>query len=318
MRILWLGWEDQHTPARVQAVAVSLGLHVTLAQITDLRFVVDGATGMASVGVWLDEEEVTRAFDVLIARVFHPYISEALTVARLFHDAGKVVIDHSLTDEGVAFSKMHDYLLLAQAGLSVPRTWQLGRLEAVEALAEELGYPLVFKGIHGSYGAHVHLVRTAEDLRAVWARYRPGELMLQEYLPAAVDFRVMCVGYQALPMVVERAPKAGDFRTNAQLGGSAVARPLADFPDLGRLAEQAARVLRREFAAVDVRYRGAAPLVLEVNRRPVFANFERVTGCDVARAFLNYVCHRYEASAPSLAALSSALLAPTAGGGGSS
>ncbi len=292
MKILWLGWEDAHTPARVRAAAEQFGLDVTIAQVADLRFVADSASGRA--GVMLGDLDVARCFDVLVARTFHPHISEALTVVALFHQAGKLVIDESLTDEGVTLSKMHDYLALAQAGVAVPRTWQMADLAAVETLAGALGYPFVLKGVHGSYGAHVYRIDSVDQLRAVWARYQPGDLMAQEYLPADGDFRVICIGYRALPALVERVPKPGDFRTNSRQGGQAVARALSAYPDLAPLAERAARALRREFAAVDLRYRGAEPVVLEVNRRPIFENFERVTGLDVAGAFLDYVRRRYE------------------------
>lgn len=293
MKILWLGWEDHYTPARIRAASERLGLDVTIAQVADLRFVADSASGR--VGVMLGDLDVARCFDALVVRVFYPRISEALTVVSLFHQAGKLVIDESLTDEGVTLSKMHDYLILAQAGLPVPRTWHMADLSQVETLAERLGYPLVLKGIHGSYGAHVHRIDTVDQLREVWARYRPGELMAQEYLPAESDFRVICIGYRVLPALVERAPKPGDFRTNSRQGGQAVGHALAAFPELALLAEEAARVLRREFAAVDLRYRGAQPVVLEVNRRPMFENFERVTGVDVAGVFLDYIRRRYQA-----------------------
>ncbi len=296
MKILWLGWEDHYTPARVRAASQQLGLDVTIAQVADLRFVADSISGRA--GVMLGELDAVYSFDALVARTFYPHISEALTVVSLFHQAGKLVIDESLTDEGVTLSKMHDYLMLAQAGVAVPRTWQMADLSAVETLAGELGYPLVLKGVHGSYGAHVYRIDSIDQLREVWARYQPGELMAQEYLPAAGDFRVICVGYRALPALVERVPKPGDFRTNSRQGGQAFGRPLAAYPDLAPLAERAARVLRREFAAVDLRYRGAEPVVLEVNRRPIFENFERVTGVDVAGAFLDYVRQRYEQFMP--------------------
>lgn len=292
MKILWLGWEDQHTPARVRAASERLGLDVTIAQVADLRFVADSASARA--GALLGEQDIARSFDALVARTFHPRISEALTVVSLFHQAGKLVIDESLTDEGVTLSKMHDYLVLAQAGVAVPRTWQMADLSAVESLAGALGYPLVLKGVHGSYGAHVYRIDGVDQLREVWARYAPGELMAQEYLPADSDFRVICVGYRALPALVERVPRPGDFRTNSRQGGQAVGHPLAAYPDLAPLAERAARALRREFAAVDLRYRGDEPVVLEVNRRPIFENFERVTGLDVAGAFLDYVRRRYE------------------------
>lgn len=288
MKLLWLDWDDGYTPRRVREACRQLGIDGTFAQIDDLLF----SAGGEPTGAVLDGCDIAAEYDVLVARAFHPRISEILTVARLFKEAGKRVIDASLTDEGFAVSKMHDYLILNARGLPVPKTWQAFTPEATEQIAAALGFPVVLKGVHGSYGSHVHLARDVAELRAHQSAYERGELMVQEYLPAPGDFRVLTVGYRALPALVERTPPPGDFRTNAALGSRLAARPTAAYPDLAALAEQSARALRREFAAVDMRFKGSAPLVLEVNRRPAFRNYELATGADVAGRFLRYVAER--------------------------
>ncbi|NJM40738.1 MAG: hypothetical protein HC853_08170 [Anaerolineae bacterium] len=84
--------------------------------------------------------DVRDLYDILIMRTFFPRISEGLTIARLFSEAGKLVIDQSLTNQGYVISKMHDYLVLAQQGLPVPTSWQLCDFGEVERIAESLGY----------------------------------------------------------------------------------------------------------------------------------------------------------------------------------
>jgi glutathione synthase/RimK-type ligase-like ATP-grasp enzyme len=116
--------------------------------------------------------------------------------------------------------------------------------------------------------------------------------MLQEYLPAAEDYRVMVVGYRALPVMVSRKPPKGDFRTNYSLGGRFIRHDLTEFPAFQSLAEKSARALRREFTAVDIRFKGDQPLVLEVNRQPDFEGFERATKFDVATEVVRYICQR--------------------------
>ncbi len=295
MRILWLGWEDPYTPKRMLHAAASLGIELSTLEISDVSFKAAGG----SIGVYQNSRNLVEEHDALIARTFYPHISEALTIARLFHDAGKVVVDESLTDEGFVVSKMHDYILLAAHGIEVPRTWQFHDAAALAGQADKLGYPCVLKGVHGSHGTHVHLVRNHEELMQRYAGYPAGELMLQEYLPADEDFRLLVVGYQALPLMVSRYPAPGDFRTNVAHSQSGSAYHISDFTGLAELASKAARILRREFAGVDIRYRHDKPVVLEVNRRPVFEHFEKVTGFDVAERFLSYVAdkviqHRHE------------------------
>jgi len=252
----------------------------------------DFITADGVIGVFHNGINIVAEYDILIARTFYPFISEALTVARLFHNAGKLVIDASLADEGFVVSKMHDYIILAEHGIPVPRTWQITKPSALNQLAHQIGYPCVLKGVHGSHGAHVYLVNDDMELASRVAGYPKGELMLQEFLPASVDYRLMVIGYRVLPMMVSRHPAPGDFRTNVGLGWSVGAHRVADFDGLTQLAEQSARVLRREFAGVDIRYHHDKPVVLEVNRRPIFENYEQVTGCDVAGQFLQYVMEK--------------------------
>jgi RimK family alpha-L-glutamate ligase len=288
MRVVWLGWEEIYTTRRVQEAAKEQGLELEVCNIHDISFDIEGQKA----NVYGMGRNLLETCDGLVVRTFYPYISEALTVVRLFHDAGKMVMDQNLADEGYAVSKMHDYLVLARNGVPCPRTWQVFNPRQVEVLAEQLEYPCLLKGVHGARGDHIFLIQNNEQLqRRLW-RYPYGELMLQEYLPANEDYRVMVIGYRALPVMVSRKPPKGDFRTNYALGGRFIRHDLSEFPAFQSLAEKAARALRREFTAVDIRLKGDQPMVLEVNRQPDFEGFERATHFDVASEVVKYICQR--------------------------
>ena len=285
MKILWLGWEDMYATRRMKVAAKQQGVQLDALEIFDVAFISDNHR----TGIFHRDRDLVAEYDALVVRTFYPYISEALTIARLFHDAGKLVLDQSLTDEGYAVSKQHDSILMAQHGLPVPATRQVFNPADVEAFALEVGYPCVLKGVHGAHGSTVFLVHSVEQLRRWLWRLPIGELSVQEYLPAQEDYRVLAIGYKALPLIISRKPAPGDFRTNFAANAEFSARPLSDFPQLGELAEKAARLLRREFAGVDIRFKGNQPMILEVNRRPAFEGFEKATGCDVAGEFLKYI-----------------------------
>lgn len=290
MKVLWLGWEDLYTTRRVREAAQNLGVDLDTCEILDIAFVVEGDKA----AIFAKGVDVLETYDVLVVRTFYPYISEALTIARLFRDAGKIVIDQSLTDEGYAVSKMHDHLVLTRNGIPTPRTWQVYNPHQIETLAMQVTYPCLLKGVHGARGEHVYLVQNAEQLQRRLLRYPSGELMLQEFLPGDEDYRVFVVGYCVLPVMVSRRPPKGDFRTNFSVGGKFIKHDLSEFPGFGRLAERAALALRREFTAVDIRLKDGRPVVLEVNRQPDFQGFERATKYDVAGAVIEYIRQRAE------------------------
>src|SRR5256714_233743 len=278
LRILWLESGDLYTIRRGIEAGRRLGIQVDSLEVLDLTFSADGSSPHLAA----DAGELTAYYDAIIMRSFMPFVSEALTIARLFRDAGKVVVDTSLTDEGYAMSKMHDYILLSRAGVGVPRTYQCADPAQAERYAESLGYPCILKAVFGSEGRNVFKADSPRQFRRTLWRRKPGEFMVQEFLPAEVDYRVITVGYQALPVMVRRKPQAGEFRTNFDFKEEVTSIPTDEHPDMKALAERAARTLRREFSGVDIRYRRDTPLVLEANRRPGFKGFEEATGYDVA------------------------------------
>jgi len=274
MNILWIERPEYFTSQRARDAAVELGINVHVYGHVDMVYSTTGGLH-SNTGVNLLE-----LCDAVVIRNIASHVSEALTIARLFADAGKPVFDPVLVQEGYAISKMHDYLLMTKAGLPVPRTVQ------TFTLPTDWAFPYILKGVHGAQGKHVHLAHNQAEAEAIWAQYPPGALMLQEFLEARSDYRILvCMG-KALPYVVEKIPLAGDFRTNFAISETVIGHPAANFPDFIRLAEESARLLKRNFTGVDIRTHNGQPYILEVNRSPGFKGFEQATGYHVAKHYL--------------------------------
>lgn len=282
MDLLWIESLQHYGAERASIAARPLGINLTCLGVTELRFTLEGVFGP-------DGRNLCAAHDAVIMRSFAPYISEVLTIAKLFHQAGKPVFDRNLVSEGYAMSKMHDYLLLAQAGLPVPRTEQAYELEPALNVARDYGWPVVLKGVHGARGKYVFLARDEAEFKTIWQQHEPGWLMVQEYLDAASDYRVLVIDGKALPQLVERVPLPGDFRTNSEHNEKAIAHQSADHPEMVKTAEAAASLLGRGFSGVDIRICRGIPYILEANRRPGYKAFEAATGYDVATHYLKTV-----------------------------
>ena len=121
MKILLLAHKKAPGTIRLVAEAEKMKLDLAAAQVNELQFVTD----RERTGVFLRGQHIVQTFDAVIIRDIYPYISEALTIAKIFVDARKIVIDKSFTDQGYSISKMHDYLLLSQRGIPVPQTIQI-------------------------------------------------------------------------------------------------------------------------------------------------------------------------------------------------
>jgi RimK family alpha-L-glutamate ligase len=133
----------------------------------------------------------------------------------------------------------------------------------------ELEPPLVVKPRFGSWGTDVVRCRDRAELEA-WAdqlRLRPwfrrtGAIVQELLPPSGHDLRLV-VACGRVVGAVERAARAGEWRTNVSLGGSR--RPV-DPPDAARdLALAAAAAVGIDVAGVDLFPVAGAYAVLELN-----------------------------------------------------
>ena len=115
---------------------------------------------------------------------------------------------------------------------------------------------------------------------------------MQRFIPpqGRRDIRVLVVGGRVVG-AMSLTPRAGDFRANYHLTGTATAVNLD--PSLAALATKAAAAVGLDVAGVDlVIPEDGGAMVLEVNYSPGFQGLEAVTGIDIAGAILDHVVHR--------------------------
>ena len=191
----------------------------------------------------------------------------ALEIMRLADENGVTVIN-SASGLQRASSKLYT-VCLPEA--FVPRTLVCHSLASVEAFARDVGGPFVMKPLLGSQGRDVFFLDGPDSLntrQVVDILGRTGYLVVQEYIPEAVDgdIRVLTLNGELIgnpePLGIRRIPAPGERRSNISLGGTASLVQLT--PDQITRCREIARLIQEDgisFAGLDL----VGDRVVEVN-----------------------------------------------------
>jgi len=248
---------------------------------------------------------IRQAYRSYEPQVQPEYLSKLVDLAQRFKDAGKVVVDQSLTDDDLSAGKYESLMRLQEQGIVTPPTIPLkniskadlsetdifsathSRAAAVASVQKSLGqHRLIAKWNYGFGAKHTYLINSMSDLKKVQDKYRAEEILIQEFVPADFEYKVITVGYQSLPIIIKLATNRNkflpDFNSYQLLAPS-------DIPPVAALAQTSAKILKRELAKVDILQASNQLYVLEVNRWPGLQYFEKTTHYNVAADFLRYI-----------------------------
>ncbi len=216
----------------------------------------------------------------------------------------------AIGDEGDADVQLELYRLLARAGAAVSNdvdallvaidklrtSWELmcaalptpdarvvqTRDDLKRALAA-LG-DVVAKPVYGSLGIGVERIGAAQFDRAEALLATRGALYLQRFVAGERhDVRAFVVG-DRVEAALARAPRDGDFRTNAHQGARARAVTLDDAA--AAVAVAATHAVGLDYSGVDLLVGESDVTVLEVNGTPSFRAIYEITGRDMAPAIV--------------------------------
>jgi ribosomal protein S6--L-glutamate ligase len=178
-----------------------------------------------------------------------------------FEAEGIRVCNNSLVSE-ICNDKYKTYRFLKERGLPVIDT-----VLAEGTPPEGTVYPAVVKTLGGHGGTGVYLANNADEAAGFMCRAGGERYIVQPYVECGhTDIRVYMLGGEVLA-AVRRTARAG-FRSNYSLGGAASAHTPTDAER--RLAADTDRLLRFDYAAVDILYRNGLPQVNEL---------EDIAGC---------------------------------------
>lgn len=235
------------------------------------------------------EIDINR-YDCLYPRFCYPYFEQTIELANKFISAGKKVVDAAIADGDVGLGKMETYEKLMKAGLPVPETRRLSDFPL-----STFHFPLILKWTYGFGGKEVFLIKNAADLHRATELIPAEELLLQEFVPAEAEYKIITVGYEALPVVLKFKTDPKNWRPDfgsvspLSLEGEGRVRGNDNLNKIVEAAEHSSRILNRELAKVDILESQGKFYVLEVNRWPGLKSFEQLTGYNAVKDFLQYL-----------------------------
>ena len=180
--------------------------------------------------------------------------------------------------------KLEQGILLAQAGLPVIpfasfnglRGWK--RYLEIVAKRKMPFMPVMVKARFGSHGKNVKLAETYEKLVKLSQKYSEGDVLIQPVVKVRRWYRVLVLNGVVLEMMKHR--QKDKFQTLALQTETACIKPKftkEQMNDLANLAVEATKVLKADFAGLDVAWDETLQgwRIFEVNRTAQFKWFEK-------------------------------------------
>jgi [lysine-biosynthesis-protein LysW]--L-2-aminoadipate ligase len=229
-------------------------------------------------------------YDVVLERCIQH--SRAIHMLKIFNDAG--IPSVNFYEVGATCGdKFLTTQALCHAGVPTPRSLLAFTPESAISAVEQLGYPVVFKPVVGSWGRMVSKVNDREaaeaiiEHRDVLGNYQHAIYYIQEYIDKREgrDIRSFVVGDECIAAIYRTSEH---WITNTARGGRTTNCPLT--PELADLSVQASRAVGGGVLAVDLlETQDGRLLVNEVNYTMEFRNSIETTGVDIPGRIVDYV-----------------------------
>ncbi len=182
--------------------------------------------------------------------------------------------------------------VLQEADLPIPRTVVAFTPEAALEAIEGMGYPVVLKPVHGSWGRLLARVNDRDAAEAILEHkttlggYVHSVFYIQEYVDKpGRDIRTLVVGDEVVYAIYRRS---SHWITNTARGGEPLPCPLT--PGIADLSLGAAQAVGGGIVAVDLLETADGRLLVnEVNHTPEFHGAMQASDADIAGKIVDYV-----------------------------
>lgn len=237
------------------------------------------------------EGEVVSLPDFLLPRMGAGTTYFALAIIRHLERLGVSVFNSSQSIDTVK-DKLYSQQILAERGISSPRTMFAKNPVNICLVEKYLGFPLIVKALSGSMGKGIFLSDNHTNFRdlmeLIHVSNPNANIILQEFIKSSIgrDLRVLVIGGRAVACM-ERIAPADSFKSNYSRGGEV--RKFKMTPEIEKLATETARIFGLEIAGIDLLFDGDHFKVCEANSSPGFEGIEKCCNIDVAGMIYDFI-----------------------------
>lgn len=206
------------------------------------------------------------------------------------------IIDPIERFSGVSASKLLTTLKRHQDKVGTDSYFAFSQENAI-ALVNKLNrrnmFPLISKPIHGRKGVDVKIIETLQDsLEHINEFYSQDQfldepLFLQEFVEFVKEYRAFVIGGKCIGLA-EKIPQDGSYVLNAAQGGTFKAIEDTKTTDFIEDNVSGEGILGVD-VAIDT---NGKPHIIEANRAPLWDEFEKATGINVAQRVIDYAFDR--------------------------
>ncbi len=224
-----------------------------------------------------------KNFSALYIRQGWPFEQYFIQLAKKFLAEGKKVTDQVIASGDLALGKALMHKKLETAGFLMPTTYGLKDKQQTGIC---LHFPYILKWIYGFQGKHIKLALNEKMEKKFKKMFPETETLVQEYINADWEYKIVTVGYKALPKILRFKTRKNKIGIDLE---SFEVLNVEDCKEVVKLAEKASQILGREIAKTDLLEKDGKFYILEVNRTPGLETFESLTGYNAFAEIVRYL-----------------------------
>lgn len=274
---------DSYTSLRFKEEATKLSLKPTIIPYYEIDFDIQ----VSGTKAFWNNKPLPRFDLVIFGRVDLRFTVQRDYLLSLFLKQDTRVLNAESLLAYPRIDKLNQHFLFQEFGLPFVETRIFGsRKQAIDSITN---FPVIIKNKHGSKGELVYKIHNQEELIKLLGKSEPSSLLVQPFLKAGEDIRVIVLGFKALG-AMKRIAQPGQYLTNFSAGGRVEKYLLENDSQAVRISETLAKNLHMEYGGVDLMKNERGDWqILEFNRPCQFEGFEKATGMNLAGNIIDYL-----------------------------